>query len=150
MPTAPLDPKAVIAIDGYLEPNIPSIEARHEKFRKWKDTIEQHEGGYENFTKGYLKFGFNVGANGEVVYREWAPNARSAHLIGDFSTCWLSLITCTLQFIFPLDNWDRTAHKMTRDPFGVWEIVIPPTSAGVCAIPHDSKVKVQGYNIPRK
>lgn len=31
---------------------------------------------------------------------------------------------------------------MKKDSFGVWEITIPPTSTGVCAIPHDSKLKV--------
>jgi len=85
MPTEPLDPKVIVAIDGYLEPDVPNITRRHNLFRKWKDTIEQHEGGYDNFTQGYLKFGLNVSPNGEVVYREWAPNAREAYLIGEFS-----------------------------------------------------------------
>lgn len=85
MPAQPLDPKVVIQLDGYLEPNAPAIVYRHDIFRKWKDLIEQHEGGYDNFTKGYLKFGFNVTPNGQVVYREWAPNAVEASLIGDFS-----------------------------------------------------------------
>lgn len=31
---------------------------------------------------------------------------------------------------------------MKKDTFGVWEITIPPTAPGVCAIPHDSKIKV--------
>lgn len=86
MPTKPLDPKAIVEIDGYLEPDVPNIVKRYDLFRQWKDTIDEHEGGYDNFTKGYLKFGLNVGSNGEVVYREWAPNAREANLIGDFST----------------------------------------------------------------
>jgi 1,4-alpha-glucan branching enzyme len=92
MPAEALDPKLVLKRDGYLEPNIPAIVHRHDVFRKWKDTIEQHEGGYDNFTKGYLKFGLNVGSNGEVVYREWAPNAIGAYLIGDFSRCHLGAI----------------------------------------------------------
>ncbi|RDB20124.1 1,4-alpha-glucan-branching enzyme [Hypsizygus marmoreus] len=124
MPTKPLDPKVVTELDGYLEPNVPAIVHRHDLFRQWKDTIEQHEGGYENFTKGYLKFGINVAPSGEVVYREWAPNAVEANLIGDFN------------------DWSRTSHPMKKDPFGVWEITLPPTSPGVCAIPHDSKLKI--------
>jgi hypothetical protein len=35
---------------------------------------------------------------------------------------------------------------MKKDQFGVWEITVPPKSPGVCAIPHDSKLKVR---IPR-
>ncbi|THV08317.1 glycoside hydrolase [Dendrothele bispora CBS 962.96] len=124
MPTEPLDPKVILDIDGYLEPDIPNITRRHDLFRKWKDTIEQHEGGYDNFTKGYLKFGLNVSSDGEVVYREWAPNAQEAYLIGDFN------------------EWNRSSHPMKKDNFGVWEITVPPKSPGVCAIPHDSKIKI--------
>ena len=91
MPTKALDPKIVVEIDGYLEPNVPAIVHRHDVFRKWKDTIEQHEGGYENFTKGYDKYGLNVASNGDVVYREWAPNAKEAYLIGDFSAYFVQL-----------------------------------------------------------
>lgn len=31
---------------------------------------------------------------------------------------------------------------MKKDPYGVWEVTVPPKEPGVCAIPHDSKVKV--------
>lgn len=87
MPTPPLDPAKVLEIDGYLRPHIPSIIQRYNRFRQWKNTIEQHEGGYDSFTRGYEKFGFHVGPNNEVVYREWAPNAKEAYLIGEFSQC---------------------------------------------------------------
>ncbi|KAK0499782.1 glycoside hydrolase family 13 protein [Armillaria luteobubalina] len=113
MPEERLSPENVLAIDGYLKPNVDQIVKRHDLFRKFKDDIEQHEGGYDSFTKGYLKFGLNVGSNGEVVYREWAPNAREAFLIGDFN------------------DWNRTSHPMKKND--VWCI---------CAIPHDSKIKI--------
>ena len=87
MPTIPLDPKKIIELDNYLEPDVPNIINRYSVFRRWKDTIEEHEGGYDKFTKGYLRYGFNVSRSGEVVYREWAPNAIEANLIGDFSAC---------------------------------------------------------------
>ncbi|OBZ76109.1 1,4-alpha-glucan-branching enzyme [Grifola frondosa] len=124
MPTASLDSKTILDIDPWLEPDVPNIIHRHDLFRKWKDTIDEVEGGYDAFTKGYLKFGLNVGKNGEVVYREWAPNAKEATLIGDFN------------------HWDRAANPMKKDPFGVWEVTIPPKAPGVCAIPHDSKLKI--------
>ena len=47
--------------------------------------IEDFEGGINAFTLGHLRLGFNTTANGRIVYREWAPNATQAFLIGDFS-----------------------------------------------------------------
>ena len=32
---------------------------------------------------------------------------------------------------------------MTKNQYGVWEITVPPTPTGECAIPHDSKIKVE-------
>jgi 1,4-alpha-glucan branching enzyme len=118
------DPKSVLEIDPWLKDNVEAIGSRYKLFKKWKDTIQQTEGGYDSFTKGYLKFGFNVAADGTVTYREWAPHAFQAVLIGDFN------------------NWDRQSHPMRKNNFGVWEIVLPPIAPGVCAIPHDSKVKI--------
>lgn len=85
MPTAPLDRQTVLDLDPWLEPQVPAIIHRHDLFRKWKDTIEETEGGYDAFTKGYDKMGFNVLPDNSVVYREWAPNAKEAVLTGDFS-----------------------------------------------------------------
>ena len=36
-------------------------------------------------TQGTEKFGFNVDKENNITYREWAPNATQAFLIGDFS-----------------------------------------------------------------
>ena len=80
-----LDVQSILALDGYLEPFVPAIQRRYEKFKQWKDSIEEHEGGYDNFSKGYLRCGINLQPNGEIVYREWAPNAKEAFFIGEFS-----------------------------------------------------------------
>ena len=85
MPTAPIDAKTILDVDPWLEHNTAHIVHRHDLFRQWKDTIDSVEGGYDQFTKGYLKFGLNVSPDGTVTYREWAPNAKEAVLIGDFS-----------------------------------------------------------------
>lgn len=37
--------------------------------------------------QGYETFGLNAQPNGDILYREWAPNAKEASLVGDFSTC---------------------------------------------------------------
>ena len=34
---------------------------------------------------------------------------------------------------------------MKKDNYGHWEITVPPKAPGVCAIPHDSKIKVQSF-----
>lgn len=85
MPTSPLQAQTVLDADPWLEPNVPAIIHRHDAFRKWKDTIDETEGGYDSFTRGYEKMGLIVDKDGTVTYREWAPNAKEAVLIGEFS-----------------------------------------------------------------
>lgn len=144
MPTPVLDRQTVLDVDPWLEPQVPAIIHRHDLFRKWKDNIEQNEGGYDAFTKGYLKMGFNVQKDNSVIYREWAPNAVEAVLTGDFSE-----YTSSVQHDTPQpsptspDKWNRISHPMKKDQYGVWEVTVPPTATGECAIPHDSKVKVR-------
>lgn len=86
---AVFDPKPILEIDGYLKPELPGIATRFNLFTHWKQTLKTSEGGYDAFSKGYNKFGFNVASDNTIVYREWAPNAIEAYLIGDFSksTC---------------------------------------------------------------
>ncbi|KZS97632.1 glycoside hydrolase [Sistotremastrum niveocremeum HHB9708] len=121
---SPLDKNAVLELDGYLEPFFPAIAARHDIYQKWVNTINESEGGFEKFSKGYDKFGLHALPNGDVVYREWAPNAKEANLIGDFN------------------QWNRISRPMKRDQYGVWEITVPAASPGVPSIPHDSKLKI--------
>ncbi|KAK4750560.1 hypothetical protein SAY87_004042 [Trapa incisa] len=83
--------------------------------------IEKYEGGLEEFAKGYLKFGFNR-EDDAIVYREWAPAAQEAQIIGDFN------------------GWDGSNHKMERNEFGVWSIKIADYN-GKPAIPHNSRIK---------
>lgn len=85
MSSAPLDRQTVLDTDPWLEQEVPAILHRHDLFRKWKNTIQTSEGGYDAFTKGYNKFGLHVQSDGSVIYREWAPNAKEAVLTGDFS-----------------------------------------------------------------
>ncbi len=113
----------MIALDPSLEPFAPSLKSRYTKAQQWLKTIEQHEGGLEKFSRGYEKFGFNVSPDNTITYREWAPNALRAYLIGDFN------------------GWNRDSHEMKRDNYGVWEISFPPVD-GRPAIEHDSKLKI--------
>lgn len=76
----------VIQLDPWLSPFKDALRSRYSRAQKWIKTIEETEGGLDRFSKGCEKFGFNVAENGDIVYREWAPNAMRAYLIGDFST----------------------------------------------------------------
>lgn len=142
------DSKSVLQLDSWLEPFLPAIDHRYQTFKKWRDAIHLHEGGYDAFTKGYHKLGLIPNDAGEVVYREWAPNAIEAYLIGDFSQSPSSKKPSNTQAdrcrSMP-DDWNRTSHPLKKNEFGVWEITIPPKSPGVCAIPHDSKIKVRWF-----
>lgn len=65
---------------------------RYATFEKYDEQIKNTL-GYDEYTKGWEYFGFNVQKNGSVMYREWAPNAVTASLVGDFSKflskkCW--------------------------------------------------------------
>lgn len=60
---------------------------RYAHFKYWLKKIEDAEpGGLDAFTRGHQRFGFTYDAQRRaIVYREWAPNATQAFLIGDFS-----------------------------------------------------------------
>lgn len=56
---------------------------RYAAYQTWKEKIAM-EGGYEKFSRGYERFGFQVEKEG-ITYREWAPNAVEAFVFGEFS-----------------------------------------------------------------
>ncbi|KAK7512586.1 alpha-glucan branching enzyme [Phyllosticta citriasiana] len=118
----PTDGTGIITLDPWLSPFKDGLRSRYKKTQEWIKTIGENEGGLANFSKGFDKFGFNVKPNNDIVYREWAPSALRAYLIGDFN------------------GWNRDSHQMTKDNFGVFEITLPAVN-GQPAIPHDSKIK---------
>lgn len=68
-----------------LEPFSAAIKDRFRAYKTQKEAIDKHEGGLAKFSEGYKTMGFQVDDQGGVRYREWAPNATAARLIGDFS-----------------------------------------------------------------
>ncbi|KAJ3038741.1 alpha-1,4-glucan branching enzyme [Rhizophlyctis rosea] len=117
---APID--ALIALDPYLQPFRGAIEYRYNKYREWLDNINKHEGGIDKFTRAYEYFGFTV-TKDAIVYREWAPGATEASLIGEFN------------------DWNRTSHQLKKNQYGVWETTLPNKN-GQPVIPHNTKVKI--------
>ncbi|PWN21992.1 glycoside hydrolase [Microstroma glucosiphilum] len=119
------DGTRVISIDPWLEPFAPALRERYAVYKKWLDNINSTEGGLLKFSQGYKNMGFQVDeASQDVVYREWAPGVVDACLMGDFN------------------GWNRESHRMTKDQYGVWSLVLKGNPSGQCAIPHDSKVKI--------
>lgn len=114
--------QALFESDGQLREYGDHFDYRVEQYKKTLMNIEMYEGSLENFSKGYTMFGF-VRENGCIVYREWAPGAIAAQLIGDFN------------------GWN--GMDMSRDDFGVWSVAIPDTQDGCPAIPHGSRVKIR-------
>jgi len=117
------DGTGIIDMDPYLEEFREPLKHRFAKAQKWIKDIDQYEGGLEKFSRGYEKLGFTFSDNGDIMYREWAPNAEQAFLIGEFN------------------NWNRDSHPMTKDQFGVFELHLPARD-GVPAISHNTKLKI--------
>lgn len=83
-------------------------------------------GSYKNFSEfanGHLYFGIHP-IKGGWVYREWAPEARSLALIGEFN------------------KWDPEATPLRKMSNGCWEVVIPEGKYGKTFV-HGSTVKVR-------
>ncbi|KAL6079661.1 alpha-1,4-glucan branching enzyme [Balamuthia mandrillaris] len=98
-------------------------QQRVKRFRDCLKTLERKEGGLEAFSRGYQKLGFIQKKNG-ILFREWAPNALRAWLVGDFN------------------HWDRSAHPCHRDNNGYWSIFLPHSAATGPVLHHNSRVKL--------
>ncbi|KAF7016407.1 hypothetical protein CFC21_030024 [Triticum aestivum] len=120
----PGDGQKIYEIDPTLKDFRSHLDYRYSEYKRIRAAIDQHEGGLEAFSRGYEKLGFTRSAEG-ITYREWAPGAHSAALVGDFN------------------NWNPNADAMTRDDYGVWEIFLPNNADGSSAIPHGSRVKIR-------
>lgn len=116
--------KRIYEIDPLLNSHREHLDYRYAQYKRLREEIDKYEGGLEVFSRGYEKFGFTRSATG-ITYREWAPGAKSAALIGDFN------------------NWNPNGDIMTRNEFGVWEIFLPNNADGSPPIPHGSRVKIR-------
>ncbi len=108
--------------------------------RRWKNFMARKKQllrDYETLSiaaNGHQFFGFNQGTHdglAGVWYREWAPAARSLHLIGDFN------------------GWNRRTHPMTQDENGVWHLFLPNNDPDY-ALLHGSRIKVNVETLGQK
>ncbi|GAO14890.1 uncharacterized protein UV8b_05055 [Ustilaginoidea virens] len=119
----PRDGTGVVKLDPWLEPFSAALRQRFAKAQDWIDNIDKYEGGLEKFSMGFEQFGLNVNEDNSITYREWAPNAVCASIVGEFN------------------DWNRKSHVMKKSEYGVFEIVIMAKD-GLPAIPHKSKIKI--------
>ncbi|KAL8982209.1 MAG: hypothetical protein Q9205_003203, partial [Flavoplaca limonia] len=117
------DGTGVVQLDPWLSPFKESLRSRYNHAQRWIKKIDETEGGLDKFSRGFESFGFVLHNNGDITYREWAPNAMRAYLIGDFN------------------GWNRDATPMTKEEYGRWSVTLHATD-GQPAIPHKSKVKI--------
>jgi 1,4-alpha-glucan branching enzyme len=116
----------LVAIDPWLEPHRAALVDRYNRYRGALRKFDATGGLLGEISKGHHHFGFNRGEFGGkrgVWYREWAPGALQLRVIGDFN------------------GWDRWAHPMVRDEFGVWTLFFPDDKFGDKLV-HGSQVKV--------
>ncbi|KGN47537.1 1,4-alpha-glucan-branching enzyme 1, chloroplastic/amyloplastic [Cucumis sativus] len=111
----------ILSHDPGLKPFKDHFKYRVGRYTDLLNLLDKHEGGLDEFARGYLKFGFNREEDG-IVYREWAPAAQEAQIVGDFN------------------GWDGTNHCMEKNEFGIWSIKVYDLG-GKPAISHNSRVK---------
>lgn len=120
------DPNKLIASDSWLAPHAPRLYERCAYYREALGKLDASGGLLGEVSQGHRYFGFNRGelwGKPGVWYREWAPQALQLRVIGDFN------------------HWDRMAHPMVRDGFGIWSLFLPDDQfAG--KLVHGSGVKV--------
>ncbi|KAK8839933.1 1,4-alpha-glucan branching enzyme activity protein [Tritrichomonas musculus] len=101
-----------------------SLTKRHNNFKKVLETINEKYGSIDEFTQSYLFYGLHHRENA-IYYKEWAPNAKAIHLVGDFN------------------NWNSSdpETKCSRDSNGCFNLCLPDSEDGTPRIPHNSKVR---------
>lgn len=111
-------PLNILEYDPYLEPFKEDLSLRLFEFARTKKRLLGVDGVLSDFANGYKYFGFQQEKD-FWTFREWAPNAVKAYLVGDFN------------------NWDGGRFELNAAYGGVWEIQVPGL------LPVGSKVKVK-------
>ncbi|MCZ8491201.1 alpha-amylase family glycosyl hydrolase [Lactococcus lactis] len=110
-------PLNILDYDPYLEPFKEDLSLRLFEFARTKKRLLGTDGSLVDFANGYKYFGFHQESK-HWTFREWAPNAKRAWLVGDFN------------------NWENN-FELKQAYGGAWEISIPGM------LPVGSKVKVK-------
>ncbi|MDO9152536.1 MAG: alpha amylase C-terminal domain-containing protein [Paludibacter sp.] len=97
----------IVKADPYLEPFAEAIYGRYEYCNLLEKKLTGEKQTLSDFATGYLYFGLHHQTEG-WIFREWAPNATSIFLIGDFN------------------NWQRHPdYQLKKHQNGIWEVKLP-------------------------
>lgn len=98
----------IVKADPWLSPFDKIIKARHDYAELREKRLCQSRGNLKDFAQGHSWYGLHRIPDG-WVFREWAPNATSITLVGDFS------------------EWNELPpYRLTRiNDHGDWEVVLP-------------------------
>ncbi|MBN2275019.1 MAG: alpha amylase C-terminal domain-containing protein [Bacteroidales bacterium] len=97
----------IVSKDPWLSPFSEIIQSRAKRvLQKEKELIAEQQTLYD-FATGYLFFGLHKSSS-YWIFREWAPNASTVFMVGDFS------------------EWkEKSEFQLKKLPHGIWEIEIP-------------------------
>eukprot|EP00966_Prymnesium_polylepis_P012666 290701-Prymnesium_polylepis.1 len=114
-----------------LAPWLPEIERRRRIIDQARAGIAATDGSLHDFcfANGIHFYGLqrqqaDRAQKGGFWFREWAPTARAASLVGDFN------------------GWDADAHPCARDEAGVFSVFVPDPADGVPALPLGTGYKI--------
>jgi 1,4-alpha-glucan branching enzyme len=78
-----------------------------------------------NIGRGYKNYGLCLQTNGDILFKEWAPLAKSMSLFGDFN------------------DWNRGEFRCEKNEFGCFTTCVKANPDGTPRIKHNTKYKIQ-------
>ncbi|MBK1791163.1 alpha-amylase family glycosyl hydrolase [Persicirhabdus sediminis] len=106
--------------DAWLTPNAESIQTRIDRHDAEMDRILTKTGSIKSYASAHDFLGINYDPQADQWnIREWAPNAKSVSLIGDFNL------------------WDKSSHPLEPSNSGIWSLTLPGN-----ALQHLQKAKL--------
>ena len=97
----------LIKNDSWLDPYSATIKSRYNKTKHVLSRFKKDDVRFANSINAHLFYGLHKFENSWII-REWAPNAKSIYLIGDFS------------------NWKpKEEFRLKKLENGNWEVEIP-------------------------
>ena len=108
---------ALTTQDPYLTPHLPALQYRNDCYAK----LQKQIGDLAKFSLGYKEFGFQILPQDKSIhYKEWAPNAKEAALVGEFSTVRFSFSSSSSFSLFYSLARLRSSPGNPRDWIGIY------------------------------